>query len=353
MKISFIGYYGANFGDVLMLDTLLEYFKNHYAKIVIFTYGDADFLKIAIAHHIQSFDIEIVDLNAHGIRDFKDRLRGSVSLSWGGGTCFMDQNGTGGIKYMSIARLMGVQVNYLGIGIDSYSKFKTKAYLFLANMISSNIFARDGKSHEVSKKFDFFNRGSNKLIHDIAFKHQNSDKVQTGIENKYVVYSCRDLSGYDQFDNKQINQSLVWLTIKTCRELGVSKVVNLVCDYEVDLETASLAEALFLESNIAVETVLGHEIEAAVAKISGAAYVVTARLHPAVLAHTLSVPYSIFNYSDKNLKFTREVGEIQRIILPEGLSTHRPDFNVPASEGLAGKAEVIEYAFKQLLPAKT
>ncbi|SEJ72551.1 Polysaccharide pyruvyl transferase family protein WcaK [Dyadobacter sp. SG02] len=339
MKLSLIGYYGGNFGDLLMLSTLIDYYKDKFSEIAIFTYGDKDTLDQAIAFQRKNVRLETFSLLKTSISQFQSQVKGSSAIIWGGGTCFMDQGGTGGIKYMTLAKLTGIPVYYMGIGIDTANKLQTKMFIKLAGMISNRIFLRDHKSIAVAKELRV---PYNKLgfVPDIAFL-QATNETPRIFEEDYVVFSCRDLTEYKNLNNSEVNTKLAELTVTLCKNLKIRNVVNLICDSETDLEQAQLCEEIFMQNGLETKKVFGYELDAAVSSIKNAQFVLTARLHPAVLAQSSKVRYAIYNYSDKNLKFTEEENETKRLINRHQIDNYTFDFQ-PISTGHAdGKKEDI------------
>jgi len=331
-----------------MRDSLLRCFKKQYDSIKIFTYGEKQILIKAIEQHINTIEIKVVSLEKEGsVTNFLKEIRSSSAIVWGGGTCFMDQGGTGGVKYMVLARMLGIRVFYLGIGIDSCQKIQTKAYVALAKAISKNMFFRDQTSLKIAQGLGANDRDKCQFVPDIAFL-QAEDENGTLDGEEFILFSCRDLTEYKGLDNTMVNTKLAQLTVQTARTLNINKVVNLICDSEVDLEQAQIANDLFLQNGLTVETVLGSDISIGLDKIISASYVVTARLHPAVVAHANGVPYSIYNYSDKNQKFTREEDSLERLIDRSNISSHEPVFSRPTVHSIGEKVRLINSAISKI-----
>ncbi|PSL24794.1 polysaccharide pyruvyl transferase family protein [Dyadobacter jiangsuensis] len=339
MKLSLIGYYGGNFGDLLMLSTLIDYYKTKFSKITIFTYGDKDTLDQAIDFQRKNIHLETFSLLRTSINQFQSQVKGSSAIIWGGGTCFMDQGGTGGIKYMALAKLSGIPVYYMGIGIDTANKLQTKMFIKLAGMISNRIFLRDHKSIGIAKELKVPN---DKLgfVPDIAFL-QATNETPRVFEEDYIVFSCRDLTEYKNLNNNEVNGKLAELTVSLCKSLKIHNVVNLICDSETDLEQAQRCDEIFIQNGLKTKKILGYELDAAVSSIKNAKFVLTARLHPAVLAQSSKVRYAIYNYSDKNLKFTEEENEAKRLINRHHIDDYTFDFQAIPTDHSDGKKEDI------------
>jgi polysaccharide pyruvyl transferase WcaK-like protein len=344
MKISIIGYYGANFGDLLMLNVLLSIFVKKYAVINVFSYGDVVTLEKVLTVNKGFSKYRIFSLvGPDASKYFLENVKGSTSLNWGGGTCFMDEGGTGGLKFMLLAKTIGVTINYLGIGIDKHSKLKTKMYIAMANLISSKLYFRDQVSKSVADRLSPFGKDKNLIVPDLAYGHE--DGASNLIGETYILFCTRNLSRYSTSANA--TEGLVKLTIAIAHRLGVRKIANLICDSEIDLAEAEKARELFLKDGFIVQAVNGYDLKTTIDHIANASFVLSVRLHPAVLANSLKVPFAIFNYSDKNLKFVEDVNETSRLIAINKISEHVVVYSAPKNTiGADNKCRVLSMLSK-------
>lgn len=316
MKCSIVGYYGANFGDLLMLKVLLDSVESHMDEIFIFTYGDKARLEGLLKGRRDYAKLRVVGLAGGGVvARFVGAVRGSRFIAWGGGTCFMDEGGTGGVKYMLIAKAMGVPVYYIGVGVDSCSKLSTKAYVAVSCLLSDGVFARDGASSATFSKYAVLGgRSKIGLMPDLAYglDYGAIDTNRGGAERALVV-CLRGLEGYVK-DPNAVTSRLLALGERIARDLECVKVVVLVGDAEVDSEVSEVAESYFSQRHLPVRIVDGAHLEESLDAIRDASFVLSVRLHPAVVAQSFGVPYALFNYSAKNLKFLEQVGQEARAI---------------------------------------
>jgi len=342
MKISFVGYYGSNFGDLLMLTALIDYYSQYYDKINIYTYGNKDNLRksFLLNSHISKIEIfGLKDTERISYNDFLKTVRGSRYIIWGGGTCFMDQGGTGGIKYMIGAYFAKVTVLYLGVGIDSHQKIRTKLIVFAAVLFSKALYFRDEKSLLIANTFTFnLFKLKIRYVPDIA--HIKTVQNQSDV-NDYIVFCCRDLSSYKSLNNDQINNYLARLAIAVCKQLNIKRIVNLVCDLEVDEKQSQKANELFRQNDISVNNIFGHRIEDSLITIKNSKFVISSRLHPAVVAQNQNIPYALYNYSDKNKKFLEEANEASRLIGRYNFEEYNPDFQKPRIGNLESMKQFI------------
>lgn len=343
MQISIIGYYGGNFGDLLMLDSLIQELKPVYEVINIFTYGDSAILEgVLVKEKVNIYSLK----KGLSILDFVRLIKNSRSIIWGGGTCFMDEGGTGGVKYMALARLVGVKVFYLGIGVDNFQKLRTRLYIKLATLISSGFYLRDEISYKSVKELSSINSGNIHLAADLAFMHSSHNISNNS--DRYIVFCCRDLKDYKNQNNSEINLRLAGLALDIARNLGVHKIYNLICDYDVDKEQALICQSFFLNNGLECIKIDGKEFYSAVDILKGSTFTITSRLHPAVVSHNFRVPYSLYNYSNKNLKFATEVNETDRIIPLNFLEKFSINYELPNQLNIADKAILINSAIKQI-----
>jgi polysaccharide pyruvyl transferase WcaK-like protein len=250
----------------------------------------------------------------------------------------MDQGGTGGIKYMLAARMLGIPVYYIGIGVDAHKKLKTKISLMLAAAISKGIYARDRFSMRVFENYSIFSsRKRVDLIPDLAFGMHDieSQNVPAGPSNDGQISVClRDLSGYVKSTEATIN-SILLIALTVLKELELNNVSILIGDAEVDLGVSNMAEYFFKSKGFSCQVVDGAHVHNAITSIAQSKYVLTVRLHPAVVAHSLGVPYGLFNYSDKNSKFLEQVDESERAIYEGCEAGFIPSMAVPKVKGRA------------------
>ena len=66
---------------------------------------------------------------------FYNAINTSDAISWGGGICFGEYAGNGGLKFMVLSRLMGKKVYYINIGIGNIKSIKNKIETFAALLL--------------------------------------------------------------------------------------------------------------------------------------------------------------------------------------------------------------------------
>lgn len=332
MNVSIIGYYGDNFGDLLMLKSLLS-LKKPGLTFTILTYGDAESLRKQ--SFISDDNVRVLELNKASTLAAYKNVVSSSAIIWGGGTCFMDEGGTGGIKYMALGRLFGAHVIYAGIGVDNHKKWKTRLILFIATIIAKALYIRDSDSLQAVKKINpWIHPGKIKQSVDLAYALDIAD-TEGGEDldgaDDYIVVCLRDLEGYGEQSSADIYKQLLGVSIKACRTLGINNVGVLNADAEVDTEVSLHAERELENCGFSVFKIPGSDIDRSIECIKKAKHIISARLHPAVVAYSVGTPFSLYNYSDKNKKFTSETHTSECLIHRGAISRFVPQYQSGAA----------------------
>ncbi len=332
MNIVIIGYYGNNFGDLLMLKSLLSERRAGVVYTVL-TYGDGEALKQQ--GFIRQGAITVVELNkANRWLAYKTVIKCSA-IVWGGGTCFMDEGGTGGVKYMALARLFGAHVIYAGIGVDNHKKLKTRLILFFATVMATAFYIRDSASLLAVRKINpWARREKIKQSVDLAYALGTDDAGAGGeLESAgdYIIVCLRDLQGYGEQSSGDIYSQLLDVSIRICWRLRINRIGIFNADAEVDTGVSRYAQSELKDRGFTVFNIAGSDIERSMAYIKGARHILTARLHPAVVAYSLGTPFSLYNYSDKNKKFTAETQTETCLIERGAIDEFMPTYTVGVS----------------------
>ncbi len=303
-----VGYYGENFGDLLMLKSIISSLMGSQGPILIFSYGDTQALARFVDSYFPGSGVRIL---GPGLFSFAKACLGASQALWGGGTCFMDEGGTGGVKYLTIARMMGVRVRYLGIGVDSCSSSKTRLSLWIATRIADDILVRDEGSAETVRRIGGGRSAVVRTVPDLAMgvSHPSVD-ARNG-----ALLCLRDISSYYDLETaRSINQKLCDLLVETCKRQGVGSARVLVADAALDAEVSRYAVDYLIDNGIQVRVIEGWKLNDSIDAIAGSEFVISTRLHVGVVAQLSSTPYVLFNYSAKNLKFCQAVGQPGRCL---------------------------------------
>lgn len=319
MNITIIGYYGSNFGDLLMLKALVENLEK--SSISILTYGSRTHL--LEQPFIKEKSIEVIEVSTASKLEIFKTIKKSKAIIWGGGTCFMDEGGTGGIKYMLLGKLLGCRVYYAGIGADSHNRLSTKFCMLVATIVSNAIYARDHDSIKALTKINPF--AAKKIIktHDLAYASDIAISCENKSRDRYLVFCPRNLEQYKNLPY-DTNRKLLEIARRAAEELGLRKIIVLNADPLVDQTASEQAANYFQSAGFANEIVSGDDLEKCSASLRNCEFLLTIRLHPAVIALENSIPFAIFNYSEKNRKFAEESDTLERLIHQEGIDNFRP-----------------------------
>jgi len=341
-----VGYYGENFGDLLMLKSILERIIGAGSDARVFTYGNREKLREFLD---REFPFASIDIVPAGLAAFAKACRKCDLAFWGGGTCFMDEGGTGGVKYLLVARMLGLRVAYLGIGVDSQRHWKTRLCLRLATIIARDIYLRDPISLAAIQALRPKGGARLSLVPDMA----------AGIEPEIVpvdarsgVLVClRDLTRYFPAAlASEINTGLCRLAVAEARRRGQGELVTiLVADGEVDSCVSERAKEHLENSGTLGAVVSGNNVASAIAVIARSRCVISSRLHVGVVAHIVGVPYVLFNYSNKNRKFCQHVQEPWRAWGRDELANGDIDMSIPNADLIRASAARIDHVFKELL----
>jgi len=324
-EITILGYYGNNFGDLLMLNGLLKNLPENY-KINILTYSSN--LRIQDLE-ISNQRVSIYDLNKKGkIKTILNSVSKSKKIFWGGGTCFNDIDGTGGIKTMLLCFLIGKKCCYFGIGIDILKKTSSKIYVLIALIISTKIYLRDELSQVYFEKiipkflYKYFKKKI-KLIPDIASLYFSEKYIEEKIENEgnELLISYRNIDNY--FDDHRIFLKKFIINIEDFILKNNIDIINIIdADSDVDkYDSMIIFNELNRNYNVCYKSKIS--ITDKIKLIKRSKYIITGRLHIAFVSLYFNKKFILLNYSDKNRAF------IFTNNLPDKILVEYNNLNIP------------------------
>ncbi|MNP28013.1 Polysaccharide pyruvyl transferase [compost metagenome] len=249
---------------------------------------------------------------------------------------------------MILAKLLGSRVYYAGIGADNHNKPYTKLCMLVATIISNTIYARDYDSIKALKKINPF--AAKKIIKtpDLAYASNvgASNKNKGNDKDRYLIFCPRNLEQYKSLPY-DTNRKLIEVASRTANELGLRKIIVLNADPIVDQHTSNQAAHYFQSSGFESEIINGDDLEKCSYSLSNCEFLLTIRLHPAVIALENSIPFAIFNYSEKNRKFAEESDTLERLIHQDGIDNFRPLYTLAKrSPKKCMRAETIQHIRK-------
>lgn len=322
-KVVIVGYYGSNVGDIAMLQTLISLFSEY--EIVVYTYSD----KICkTVYELTGGAIHIIKNNR--ISTFFHFLKDASSASavmWGGGTCFMDEGGDGAIKYFLLARLFCKRIYYVGIGVGKSKRFRTKIILAGALLISSKIYLRE---FSAAKKFPGFYREKIGYVPDLVYRYPlllNKDDDNSYSNSLLIAY--RNVDNYfGSVKSKEYLQNFCRAINCLFEHSEFSKVVLMNTDSECDSEDLSFIEKNIFPSGYVEIISIDSGISRIVEEISKSSYIITARLHIALMAFANNRKFCLLNYSPKNVSFLEQAGVNGALIEYADLANHHVFANI-------------------------
>lgn len=304
-KISIIGYYESNFGDLLMLEGIINKLPNSIKVINIFTYGNLNLKNLNLIDSERKINIFSL-LNRPVIKTlFKFIVNNwrAKSLTWGGGTCFNDFKGTGGIKWMLVAKLLRCKINYYGVGIDNLSHFTSINRLRLALFISNNFLVRDNISLNIALKYA--KESKFKIIEDPILLNNFSTHKYKSDERK-IVFSYRNIDEYRE-DSALIRSNVLIQLVEYLIKLEDFELIIINGDDTVDTSDSDwFYEKLDKKFSDKVQYLRHISFQEKKEIISEANFVITGRLHIGFYAFINEIPFGLYNYSKKNEAFIKE-----------------------------------------------
>ena len=309
-RILLVGYYGSNFGDLIMMKTLLDFWHDKAAKVSIFTYGAISPATLEIAG-----DSEIYPLNGpsrlRSLYRFLSASMRSHAVVWGGGTCFMDEGGEGAIKYFLLAKLLGAKVYYLGIGVGNAKRRTTQLFLRLARLLSKRIVVRDEESaRKLGGMSDIV-----RVAPDLSFAvNLRESSTPTNVQRKLLIaYRCLD-EYLDPEEAAKVLAHFIDRIIEHARDEEYSAIEVLDTDSDVDRDNGNHIFDKLKEEGLPVVRITETSAMQKLKHIAAASVIVTGRLHVGVFAAELGRPFLIVNYSPKIDAFARAAGATASLI---------------------------------------
>jgi len=306
-QLTIVGYYGDNYGDLLMLYGVINNIPPIYSQVNVLT--NSSYIQF---ENLKKFDKKIVFFN-YGTNKtstvFK-ALKGSDKIMWAGGTCFNDVNGTGAVKIMLIAKLLGKKCLYFGIGVNTLRKFKSKLYLWLGLLVSSNFIVRDEISKEVIEQcnfllFDLFLKKKIFKIPDLAYLYLHDVNVSNSKLDYDLLISYRNVKKYFFNHHEFLNQFNIAVDT-ICQNYGFKKIAIIDADKEEDTDDSLYIKNHLQKVGYAVDYIENISLDEKIKFILASNYIICGRLHVAFSAYYFNKPFLLLNYADKNLAFIKE-----------------------------------------------
>lgn len=314
MKIVLHGYYGVdNIGDDLMMMIACSKFREIYPDssiTVMLIGGDVDLIN-------KSLPENIFIIHRPSIYSFIALMLKHDCYVWGGGTA-LHEFGFCGFYYNIVAKLLGKKVYWLGLGMNRISSLKSRFKAAIAIRCCNWIVMRDAESYTLlGEQFPWFKHKS--LGADLVWL--SSEKIQCGatenpVEQDYLMVTWggrlgrevgQSLNDLDQIDKSKADV-LCEAIILFCDKVNQNKIM--IVDMGPDQDEIINNYIYSILQQIKPEGIQVYRYkEMSTNKklqiLSGAAMVVSARLHPLMIAKILGVKSLGWNYASKIENFTK------------------------------------------------
>ena len=298
MIINIVGYYDSNFGDLLMLQGIINNLPSRFNKVNILSYGNLDVNKLSISHN--------AEICTHNIKMSLVKLamlhKEADVLMWGGGSCFNDVDGTGGVKQFLFAKIVNpkIKIVYYGVGIDIKHNIKNYVLLKTVLLICSKFAVRDVKSYEIVKNYN-----CSELIDDPIYLNKRwLDNVKSKRSPHKLFLSYRCVNDYYPKTYSIYIDSFVSNIMNLLKKINYKNVCIISGDEKVDNNDNKFIYKAITNTFTDVEVVFKNtSLVDTCREIKSSSLVITGRLHIAVIASYYNVPFFLLNYSEKNKQF--------------------------------------------------
>ena len=298
-ELTIIGYYESNFGDLLMLQGIIEHLPEHIRNINILSYGNFSLHDLFVQKDRFRFKV----YNCFQWRKQFIAILGALFRSgycmWGGGTCFNNVDGTGGVKWMLLAKLLGVKVIYFGIGIDL---LKNDNNLKKAIRLADYFCVRDNYSYGLSQKYgkEIIRVKDPFLLNSYPIK----EKDRSG---NYLLIAYRNVDRYFK-NSPEYLINFIGCIKSLIERFYFSEIIIIDTDNAVDKTTGKYLYELLSTQNLTIPLVYNPTgyLQEKCLLIREEKLIITGRLHVAYYAFLNQVNFFLLDYSMKNKQFIIE-----------------------------------------------
>jgi len=284
----------------MMLQGIINSISECYDKIIVLSYDDLNLNELDVNDRskVKSYSIHLPLRKK--IRLFKV----ANIIMWGGGSCFNDIDGKGGIKQMLLAKLVNpkISVEYYGVGVDIKKNMINRFCLYLALTVSTNFAVRDKHSYDMVKKFK-----CSKIIEDPIYLNKAwLDNIPKTIMENTLVVSYRNVDQYFQKSSQDYLNSFIKSIAIVIEHQSFSYVYVLPGDCNMDeQDNRYISEKLLSDYNISSTYIQSYSLKEFCSVLRSSSMVITGRLHVGVVASLYHKKYLLLNYSEKNKQFTQ------------------------------------------------
>lgn len=325
LSIVLWGAYGANYGDNIMLNVILNQLSYFNIKVIVFEkYGniqiDEKYKIIKIPYYNFSFFKKIYYLRKYSKKN--------IIHLWGGGSNFTDQDGCGNPFPFLLIKLFGGKYGYLAIGSTNIKKFLRKllARVMLRNATFISVretYSRKEMLNIANKKLKIYVAPD--LVYIYVYnllKEYKLISIVNECDDPYICFTSRDLSQY--LSNKQnINylNFVCQIILIACKSKKIRRLIIICTDLNVDLNFCEKVKNV-LDNDLKVEIIKSTNIKLITKILLLSDFTLSTRLHTSMLLEAFSIPCITLSYSKKIEYFYNEINENNYFVI-----NNKIDFN--------------------------
>ncbi|MCZ8519304.1 MULTISPECIES: polysaccharide pyruvyl transferase family protein [Paenibacillus] len=318
-EVTLVGYYGVNnFGDDLMLRSILDKLEPLHLKLNLVSYGEAiPWISPAITVYRWSRGRRF-----RNIRMFLQAVSSSSLVLWGGGTCFTDEDGDGLFRPMMLALLSGKPIAYVGVGIGNLTSWSRRARTVALLNASCYVSFRDERSYRQGRSWTLFHKDKVERIDDPAHELLRTYSPPVGDpprKSRTLVLAWRNLEKYGATTLGNRLTPVVDLCLRLARQHGIERIEILNADSSYDEKCGRKLYDLLAgyAHRMEVTYCTARYFEDKLKILAAAEVVVTSRLHVGAAAYFLNITCYMYNYSPKIAIFMGEFGAEAMMMLED------------------------------------
>lgn len=311
MKVVLWGYYGSNYGDNIMLETLLDYFYEKKIRVELVDLYNRNF---KYQYENQYSNVKVVTYNEltrfEKLMKLIEFSKAKINL-WGGGTIFTDADGDGNYKEFTRVKFLGGRIGYVGVGIGDLTIKerinKTQKLLKKSDFLIFRDENSYNRANKLAKKNYYY------LVEDLAYVHfnnvlQNIKNYEAAKYNNYILISWRNLVRYMSADyEEKLMDSIIDCISLIFDKYGCDKVILSALDTKYDVESCETLKFKLKNKGVSVIFDKDSSIHNITSLIYNSSFHLSGRLHGSIASEVLNVPTLSLAYSPKIIYFYESI----------------------------------------------
>lgn len=299
------GYYGlGNIGDEMMCRCIVDWIQEMdpagSVAVLMARGGEANRLWLPD-------NVGVHSLPSGRLLAFRRLMRGVDAYIVGGGTCF-HRYGVAGFYQNLAARSLGVKVLWIGIGADELGSLKNRVKGRISLACADEVTVRDLES---VAHIEHARRGMKpEMFPDLVFNYTDTDRWATAsavdVGAGDLVVAWRNLAPYlTRSEQDQFDLVVAPMLNEFVNRLGLRRIIVLNTADAVDEEACRRLYHAHQDIAGEIEMMLIQNVSLPekLTWLKGAGAVLSARLHPLMLAAFAGKPIFGLAYAEKMLRF--------------------------------------------------